>query len=371
MRQTNLQNPLNQTMSFTLRFFLGFAAIAISLLFMRTGRELINATFLAYIVVIVASPLLAWLKSKRAPNWLAFLLTLLTIAIVFIGLSVFLITALSQFVQSLPTYAEELESLKISIQDFFTSLGLDELTVSAVSEAIDPGNLLNAFADFLGGIIGVFSNVLLIALLVIFLLVQMFISPAILKQEIDAGNNYVKKLTSFGGHLRKYFLITTLVGLVAGTLDTILFLILGIPFAPLWGMLAFLLSFVPTIGFWLAAIPPSLLALLEYGPGTALICFVGIVLINGFADNVVKPKYMGEGLNLAPFMITFSIVFWVVILGPFGAILAVPMTMVFKELVLEFDERNAWIARLMGKGGDKSPAKDADEPQAPLAVEAE
>ena len=298
-------------------------------------------------------------------------MTLLAIAIVFIGLSVFLIAALSQFVQSLPSYAAELESIKISIQEFFDGLGFDEVTISAISEIVDPGNLLNAFADFLGGLIGVFSNVILVAMLVVFLLVQTFITPAILNHEIEDGNRYVEKLTNYGGHLRQYFLITTLVGLVAGTLDTILFLILGIPFAFLWGVLAFLMSFIPTIGFWLAAIPTSLLALLEHGPASALICFVGIVLINGFADNVVKPKYMGESLNLAPFIIVFSIVFWVVILRPFDAILAVPMTMVFKELVLEFDEQNAWIARLMGRGNGKPLAKDTGEPQEPLAVEAE
>ena len=72
-----------------------------------------------------------------------------------------------------------------------------------------------------------------------------------------------------------------------GILDTILFLIVGIDFAVLWGILAFLLSFIPTIGFWLAAIPPTFLALLEFGPVTAVVVFLLIVLINGFAENVV------------------------------------------------------------------------------------
>lgn len=85
------------------------------------------------------------------------------------------------------------------------------------------------------------------------------------------------------------------------------------------------------------------------------------MLINGFAGNVVKPKYLGESLNLAPFIILFPIVFWVPILGPFGAILAVPMTRVFKEVVLEFDDQNAWKAHLMGMGGGKPPANDTGE----------
>jgi AI-2 transport protein TqsA len=101
--------------------------------------------------------------------------------------------------------------------------------------------------------------------------------------------------------VRNYVYITTIVGLVTGAFDTILFIILVVDFAVLWGVLAFLLSYIPSLGFWLAAIPPTILALLESGPGVAALTFLGIVLINGFAENVIKPKYMGKGLNLITF----------------------------------------------------------------------
>jgi predicted PurR-regulated permease PerM len=130
-------------------------------------------------------------------------------------------------------------------------------------------------------------------------------------------------------------------------LDIILFIALGVSFPILWGVLAFLMSYIPTLGFWLAAIPPSLLALLESGPTTAALVFLGIVLINGFAGNIVMPKFMGEGVNLSPFMVIFSVIFWAGVLGPLGAILGVPMTLMFKQLVLEADDQNRWIARLM------------------------
>jgi AI-2 transport protein TqsA len=123
-------------------------------------------------------------------------------------------------------------------------------------------------------------------------------------------------------------------------LDTIWFILLEVSYPLLWGVLAFLMSYIPTLGFWLAAVPPTLMALLESGPGAAVLVFLGIVLINGFAENVVKPMYMGEGLNLSPFMVIFSVIFWATILG-------VPMTLSFKELVLEADSQNRLIARLM------------------------
>jgi predicted PurR-regulated permease PerM len=78
-----------------------------------------------------------------------------------------------------------------------------------------------------------------------------------------------------------------------------------VDFAVLWGILAFLLSYIPTINFWLAAIPPTILTWLEFGWLRALVVFLGIVIINGFTENVVKPKYMGRGLNLSPFVVVF------------------------------------------------------------------
>jgi predicted PurR-regulated permease PerM len=155
--------------------------------------------------------------------------------------------------------------------------------------------------------------------------------------------------------------------------DTIWFILLGVDFPVLWGILAFLLSYIPTIGFWLAAIPPTILAFLESGPVVAIIVFLGIVLINGFAENAVKPKYMGRGLDLSPFIVVFSVVFWSAILGPLGAILSIPMTLVVKELILEMDEQNSWIARMMGAGGEEQsvgeegPGKENEEASTPAA----
>ncbi len=85
------------------------------------------------------------------------------------------------------------------------------------------------------------------------------------------------------------------------------------------------------------------------------------MLINAFFDEVIKPKFLGEGLDLAPVMVILSLAFWTAVLGPLGSILSVPVTMIFKELVLEADDQNRWLARLMGKGDKERPASDPDE----------
>ena len=171
--------------------------------------------------------------------------------------------------------------------------------------------------------------------------------PGKIAAEVNKGNDYVGRLADFAKDLRSYVAITTLVGLVVGVIDTIFFIIMGIPLPLLWGLLSFLLSYIPVIGFWLAAIPPTIIAWLEYGLPTAVVVFLGIVIINAFFDEFVLPRYYGKGLDLSPVMVVISLPLWSAVLGSVGAILSVPITMIFKELMLEADEQNAWLARLM------------------------
>jgi len=350
----------NTPISFTLRVLIAIAATGIALAFMRTAAEMINSLFLAWIVVLVASPLLHWLVRKKVPTWLSFILTLVAILAVFLIFILIILFALSRFSEAIPAYISEFERITASIQEMLTTLGLTGSDSRLFVNFLNPEQLFDLIINFLSGLIGTLGDIVLIALLIVFLLLEAFNAPAKLVEEIKAGNAYLQRYFDTSKSLRVYIYITTIVGLTTGILDTVWFTLLGVDFAVLWGILAFLMSYIPTLGFWLAAIPPSLLALLESGPTTAVLVFVGIVLINGFAENVVKPKYMGEGLNLSPFMVVFSVIFWAAVLGPLGAILGVPMTLLFKQVVLEADDQNRWIARLMSSTRSRESPEDSN-----------
>ena len=353
----------SRSFSFTLRVFIGIAAFGLTLFFMREASSMINSLLLGIIIVLSASPLLHWLQRKKAPDWLAYVLTLTAIVAVFGVLVVLLSVAVSRLAESIPTYQAQLQDLQLEFEQFLEELGLAGVELADAIALISPDEIANWLVSFLNGLLGVFSNIVVVALIIIFLLIDTFSIPQKVAAEVNAGNDYVKRIFEFGTDIREYVYITTIVGLFTGILDTIFFLIMGVDFAVLWGILAFLLSYIPTIGFWLAAIPPTFLALLESGPVAALVVFLGIVIINGFAENVVKPRSMGSGLNLSPFVVVFSVIFWSGILGPMGAILSIPMTMIIKELVLEVDEQNAWMARFLsaGEGGAAAAAEEEEE----------
>ncbi|HSG18212.1 MAG TPA: AI-2E family transporter [Anaerolineae bacterium] len=355
--------------SFSLRVFIGIATFGLTLYFMREASNIINTLMLGIIIVLSASPLLHWFQRKKAPDWLAYVLTLTAIVAVFGVLVVMLVVAVNRLAESIPTYQTQLQDLQQETEQFLEDLGLAGVELSDAIGLVSPEDIVNWILNFLGGLVGVFSDLIVVGLIVIFLLIDTFSIPQKMAAELKAGNTYVKRVFDFGTDIRQYVYITTVVGLVTGLLDTMLFFAMGVDFAVLWGILAFLLSFIPTIGFWLAAIPPTFLALLESGPITALVVFLGIVVINGFAENVVKPRSMGSGLNLSPFVVVFSVIFWSGVLGPFGAILSIPMTLIVKELILEVDEQNAWMARFLSASEGSEPPTTPEEEQVAAASE--
>ena len=137
--------------------------------------------------------------------------------------------------------------------------------------------------------------------------------------------------------------------LITGTGSGLLLAVLGVDFALLWGFFAFVLSYVPYIGLVVAAIPPTLLAFIEFGPAGAIAVIAAIALIDAAAENLILPRMAGRDLNLSPFVVLFSVIFWGFILGVVGVFLAIPLTIALKLFLDSWDETR-WIGELLGAG---------------------
>jgi predicted PurR-regulated permease PerM len=274
----------------------------------------------------------------------------------------FLAFSLGQLAEAVPQYMTQLNVAKDSAASRIADLGFDPAPFQTFLDLVDAQKQSNLIADFLVGLVATISDVVLVVLIIAFLLVETFSLPARLEKLAPFDVERWERAAKFGKDTRRYVVITTYVGAVTGFGNTVLLLILGVDFAILWGVVAFLLSYVPVVGFWLALIPPFILALLEFGLPTALLVLLGFALINGSAENIVKPRLMGRGLDLAPSVVFLSLIFWTVLLGPLGAILAVPMTMAVKQLLLQADEQNRWLAVLISSVGSEKAG--ADESQA-------
>jgi AI-2 transport protein TqsA len=340
---------INSQLSSSLIFLVGLASLGIAVIFLNNAASMINAFVMALIIVLTVSPVMFSLKRRGMPTWGAFTVTILVLLAVCLVFVVIVVGAGTQFLNALPEFSAQAESSRASLEAQLDALGFGSqgLDSGAITSLFDISQILDYTGKFVSGLIDTFSNIILIGLLIVFMLVDAAAVPSKLAVYLSAESPIIMRLSRYAILVRRYIGITTIVGLVTGVLDTVLFSLVGVEFALLWGIIAFLFSFIPTIGFWIALIPPVLLAYLQFGFPTALLVFFGIVLINGFAENIVKPRYMGVGLNLSFFTVFFSVVLWSAILGSLGAILAIPLTLAFKVLVLEGDESSRWFFDLI------------------------
>ena len=145
---------------------------------------------------------------------------------------------------------------------------------------------------------------------------------------------------------------------------TVLLFVLGVDFPVLWGILTFILSFVPYIGLVLAVTPAVVLALAEFGVTRAVLVIAGIVVINILAENVLSPMMMGRGLNISPTIVFLSFIFWAWLLGSPGAFLALPLTL-FVAVMFDTFPETRWLASVMGAGDADTGAADGTAPGPP------
>ena len=200
--------------------------------------------------------------------------------------------------------------------------------------------------NVLGAIANTFSNWIVVALLVAFMLADFHNLDERLARAFKTSTQ-VDTVMNMTKSLRRYVSLTTYIGLITGIIDAVFLMMLGVDFAILWGLVGFLMNYIPNLGIWISIIPPSVLAFLEFGWQRGLIVVIGFTIINSIIENIFKPKMMGDNLNISPLFIMLSLVLWSFVLGPLGTILAIPMTLIITKLVLESASETQWLAVLM------------------------
>jgi predicted PurR-regulated permease PerM len=199
------------------------------------------------------------------------------------------------------------------------------------------------------------------------MLIEIFVIPQKIDWQIAQGNRQLATAYRFTRNIRQYVSITSLLGLAGGAVLSIMLVILGVQFAMMWGILFFIMNFVPMVGFWVAVIPPVLLALVQGNPTDAIVIFLAYIIVNFLVNQVFKPALMRGGLDLSPLWSIMSLVVWSSILGPLGLVLGVPLTIALKELILENDEDGRWVADILSArvptplGLEEADEKAADE----------
>lgn len=311
-----------------LRLLIGGACVVVLLAGARAVANLLNPVLLAGFLALLLQPVLH--KMQRLGGFAVFIIVL---AVVLSGLALvgFVGVSLRQVALELPAYRTQLDALIASVIDQFSARGID--AAAYVQSALTGPAVGRTVLGISGAIAGGFGTIVLTLFVFAFMLPGMWEVERRASREAHDHSRLAERFLRFSKSIQGYMGVRTVLGLVAAILNYILLLILGVDYALLWGVFSFLFSFVPNIGFVLSMIPPMLLALLETGWVNALIVFIGYQVVNTVIDNVIGPRFIGRQMNISALLSFLSVLFWAWVLGPIGAILSVPLTVLIRDMV--------------------------------------
>ncbi|MGO4804762.1 AI-2E family transporter [Arthrobacter sp. 2MCAF15] len=315
-------------------------------------RGIVTPVFFAFVLTLCVHPLRRWMQGRGIPRGIA---TGTTIAAVFGLLTAFaavLIASLAQFSALLPQYAPQMQQLGATISSALESVGFGPQQAQEVLNGFTPGRIIGFLGGLLGNIASLVTSLVIILTMLILMAIDGSRVPVILTHLNFHRPALVAAFDVFGTGVRRYMVATTVLGLAQGIFNWLVLVILHVPGALLWGLLSFICSFIPNIGYFIAIIPPLFFGFLTGGWTTVVTIIIVYGGINSVIQSIVQPKYVGNAVSLSETLTFVSVLFWAVVLGPVGAVLAVPLTLFVRALLLDSDPALAWWRPLTGDRTD-------------------
>lgn len=319
------------------------AAIIVLIWGIRGLAGILNPILLAAVITITLLPVPNALQQRGMKSGPALLLTIILVVLFIVGFTWLVLASISNMGSEIPAYSSSFQTQNDSADAGATQL--DQLAES-VMRTINRQQYSQFFTGLLALVGNTIGQIFLTLLIFVFMLYTALSLPSLSRLGIRTESDVIGQAIGLTGNVRRYMALTAFINLLVGIGDAILLWWFGVPYALLWGLIAWVMGFIPAVGYWIALIPPVLLAYSLYGTRTALIIFIGYALINGTAANIISPRMLGKGLSISPLIVFVSVFIWGWLLGAIGAILAIPLTMLI-IVILESFSATRWLARLM------------------------
>jgi len=314
-----------------------------------------------FVTIILLVPVEALMR-RGVPTWLSLFIVVAVMLVFFVAIFIIVGSAGTAFTADLPGYQAQLQTLVANVSAWFDARGV-EVSASGLRDLLNPERIVSFFQNFIGNIGNALSNIMLIAFTVIFMLTDTNLIKRKLawhQQRHSAVEGQLGSLSDLAVLLSTYIKIKAAVSLLTGILIWLGLSLMGVKYPILWGLLAFLLNFIPTIGSIIAAFPVLLLALLSLDP-VLLMMIVALYLgVNIVVGNLIEPVWMGDEVGLSTLIVFLSMVFWGWLFGPVGMFLSVPLTIALKFLALRNPD-TLWLAVLLSNKVEKSAAGETPD----------
>ncbi|MBL4868877.1 MAG: AI-2E family transporter [Pseudomonadales bacterium] len=328
------------------QLLVNLAAFIVVVAGMKAAQPILVPFLLSAFIAVICAPLVAWLNRHKVPTSLSVLLVVFGLLSCSLLIAVFIGSSLNDFSQSLPVYQARLQEELSGVLSLLAEYGV-KVSSDTLLEYFDPGMAMEMVANTLSGLGGALTNAFLIVLTVVFILLEGAGLPNKLKKALHDPVASLRGFEEFAIGVNRYLVIKTVVSIITGLAIAGWLWVLDIDYPFLWGLVAFLLNYVPNIGSIIAAIPAVLLGFVQFGAAKAGLAALGYLVANIVMGNIIEPRYMGRGLGLSTLVVFLSLVFWGWVLGPVGMLLSIPLTMIVR-IALESSEATRWISVLLG-----------------------
>lgn len=328
------------------RLFIIAGASVIIIWGINLAQSVVDVFLVSVFLAVIGTVPVLWMERKGIPTVAAVLIVVAAMVMLLLSIGVVVGASLNSFSDALPFYQTRIHETLLELKALLRGKGI-VLTDKMLLSYVNPGVVMDLTAGLFTALSSVLSNIVLILFTVTFILLEASSFPTKLRLVQGNPKASLPQFTGFVHDIEHYVVVKTLINLIAGVLTTIWLSILGVDFPILWGFLAFLLHFIPSLGSIIAAVPAVLLALIQLGGGAAAFTAAGYLVIGTVLGNVIEPKVMGHKFGMSTLVVFLSLVFWGNLLGVVGALLCVPLTMSVK-LACESSEDTRWISVLLG-----------------------
>lgn len=322
------------------------AALVVVLGALKLATQLVVPLLLSAFLAIAAAPLMFWLIRRGVHRFAAVGAAMLAEVAFFGAMLALTASGLDAFVSAVPRYQARVHLLRDEASGWLVAQGLPDLgeLLPTSLGGEDAGRIV---ATALTEVARALSSLVLVLLVVAFLLVELLGIEEKLRFVFKHPELGIEQFRRAAAHVQRYIVVKTGANLLTGLLVTLWLAAFRVDFALLWGVCAFMLSYIPTVGTLLLAAPVLTVTLLQYGFGTVVVVGIGYVLINTAIAALVEPRVFGQALGLSPLVVFVSMIAWGWLWGPIGAVLSVPLTVVVK-IALAYVEGYEWLSHMLG-----------------------
>jgi AI-2 transport protein TqsA len=320
---------------------LSFLAVVVMTAFLYFASPIIVPVLVALVFAYILSPPISLLMKLKIPRPLAVIIVLVVATLVLAVIGYFLFLQVSSLVQTLPSYWHSVVEYSLKFLDVYKKIFPqgNELDINKL-QLKDMSGVTKFLFRGLGSTLAFLSSVVLVLFFTFFILNdQEMLKRKIIRVFDKSGEGTAAKiLLEINCKIRRYLVVEFLVALLVAVVFTISFSIIGINYAYIWGPLIGLLNIIPNIGAIIGTIPPMIVAGIQFGRVMPVLwVFIISVVFQNLEGNILKPKLFGQALNLNPVAMLVSLVYWTLIWGAIGIVLAVPITAAIKVVCDHFE----------------------------------